>query len=407
MADDTNNENGLPPKLDLRKKVLTPPNAKPDEPASGADAAATPASPAVPAPAQGSTGEGNEPAPETMRIKIPATPEPQAATPSTPPTLKKPEDASQDTGKPEPPSTQPAPATDSKPAVGSAPASGSAPAAAGPRPLTRPTMGPKTIKLKKPVPLGIKRDTPDPTAPTGSKRATSKISLPASPEAQQAATKTAPQPIQIAKTTPAPAADTTEGASESEKRDTPAPATPPQSAPDPKRQTSRISLDSAYGSESKSAPKTIKLKRPTSNTAKVQGMGSPDAADAKHKTSGVELPSDSASDDDAPETQKKTIKVKRPSVRPSLHKSGSGGTGKGTTGGGGGTSPMFAPPQKAAAPVDSAHWFFILTGCAATIITGVLIYVQSAQAFGPNISLTELSYGAPEAELPWPGRITR
>jgi len=68
---------------------------------------------------------------------------------------------------------------------------------------------------------------------------------------------------------------------------------------------------------------------------------------------------------------------------------------------------MFTPPAKALAPVDHAHWFFIVTGCAATIITGVLVYVLTAQAFGPNISLTELSYGAPDMELPWPGRIAR
>jgi len=68
---------------------------------------------------------------------------------------------------------------------------------------------------------------------------------------------------------------------------------------------------------------------------------------------------------------------------------------------------MFAPPEKVLAQVDRAHWFFIVTGCAATIITGVLVYVLAAQVFGPNISLSELSYGAPDMELPWPGRIAR
>lgn len=402
MADDSNNENGLPPKLDLRKKVITPLNAKPEEPvtATGVDAAATPASPAEPSPVQGSTGAGTNAALETMRIKIPATPEPQPATPTAPPTLKKPEDVSQDTDKPEAPASPPAPAADGTPTAGSTPG------AAGPRPLVRPTMAPKTIKLKKPIPLGIKRDTPDPAAPAGSKRATSKISLPASPEAQQATASATPQPIRIAQTAPSPAAATEDAATESEKSETPAPVTPPQPAPDPKRQTSRISLDSVLGSESDSGPKTIKLKRPTGSSIKVQGMSSPDGSDAKHKTASVDLPTDSASDDDTPETQKKTIKVKRPSVRPSLRTGGSGGSGGSTTGGGG-AAPMFAPPSKAAAPVDSAHWFFILTSCAAIIITGVLIYVQCAQALGPNYSLTELSYGAPEAELPWPGRLTR
>ncbi len=175
----------------------------------------------------------------------------------------------------------------------------------------------------------------------------------------------------------------------------------PHPAPDPKRQTSRISLDSVLGSEGETGPKTIKLKRPASSTAKVQGLEFPEAGEPRSKTAAIDLTAESTGDD-TPETQKKTIKVKRPTARPSLKTSAAGGAG-------GGSSPtMFAPPAKKLA-ADSAHWTFIVAGCAATIIAGVLIYVLCAQAFGPNLSLTPLSYSGPDSttELPWPERIYR
>jgi hypothetical protein len=328
-----------------------------------------------------------------MRITLPDMPKtvrvPAAMSP-----LKQQESVSQPTGQPATDAGQP----------------GTTPTASGARPLMRPVMGPKTIKLKKPVPLGIKRDTPDPDAPAGTKRATSKISLPSDPEtAGEAAPLTPQPPIRIMQTAPTAAATDATVGGEGDTGNTAAasiPDAPPQPPPDPKRQTSRISLESALGSESDNGPKTIKLKRPGINNTsiRIQGLESRDTAAAPPPppppAAAAGLPTASPGDNAIPETQKKTIKVKRPAGRTALR------TGGSSTGSGSSSPAMFTPPTKAVA-ADSAHWFFILTGCAATIITGVLIYVLCAQALGPNISLTELSYGAPEAELPWPGRITR
>lgn len=373
MADDSNNDSALPPKLDLRRKIGTPPDQQAAEPSP-----AVPRPPAVSAPVPADL----ESSPSTVRITLPETREsgeretPKAAAPKMP----------KPTGTPVPTGPKPLQA-----ATGSAPS-------ADPRPTIRPVMAPKTIKLKKPVPLGIKRDTPDPTAAPGSKRATSKISLPASSDDMPATAPTGPKPITITKTAPADT-ETAEAGSDTATK----PTIIPQPAPDPKRQTSRISLDSALGNESASGPKTIKLKRPnTSGAIKVQGS-EPSSGSGSLTSGEITSPAGTAEPDETTNTQKKTIKVKRPSVRTSQRPSLAGGSTTASN-----SSPtMFTPPAKALAPVDHAHWFFIVTGCAATIITGVLVYVLTAQAFGPNISLTELSYGAPDMELPWPGRIAR
>ncbi len=393
MANDSNNENGLPPKLDLRKKVITPLTARPEFPASvrNTDAAGRLASPSMPSPmGSGTTASTGDASNNTMRITLPDAPEP-SANPTMPALIK-------------PPADSPVGASPETVSVEVEPAADSTPSASGPRPLMRPVMAPKTIKLKKPVPLGIKRDTPDPAAPFGSKRATSKISLPSDQDGAMTSTPVSLQPIRIAQTTPIQAV-TTQAAADASGNENIAPVLappPPQPAPDPKRQTSRISLDSALGSEGETGPKTIKLKRPVNSTAKIQGFDSSEVGESRSKTAAIDLTTES-SGDDTPDTQKKTIKVKRPSARPSLRTSESGGAG------GGSSATMFAPPAKSLAPADSAHWTFILAGCAATIITGVLIYVLCAQAFGPNLSLTPLSYSSPDSttELPWPERIYR
>jgi len=397
MADTANIENGLPPKLDLRKKIITPVNVKPafNPPASGQPVPAKPLPPA-PAPLSGDTAEASSDAfaKGTMRITLPEAPAP-AARPSLP-TLSKPEPADQ--------SGLPAVADGTDLPQNAVDSAARTP---GPRPLVRPVMVPKTIKLKKPVPLGIKRNEPDAAALPGSKRATSKISLPSDSDALEAATPTGTHPLRIPQTQPTPLAAPEDSAGESGNDVAPvlAEPPPPQPAPDPKRQTSRISLESVLGSEGESGPKTIKLKRPGTNTIKVQGLESADAADSRHKTAAIDLPAEST-DNESPETQKKTIKVKRPSMRPSMREPGPSGS-SGSAGSGGSPSMMFTPPTQALAASDSAHWTFIVSACAATLITCVLVYVLCAQVLGPNISLTALSYGVPDAELPWPGRITR
>lgn len=386
MADDTNSGNGLPPKLDLRKKIITPLTARPafTAPVPVADAAGGLASPSVPGPLSGGMAASGDTPRGTMRIMLPEVPEPSADRLDGIPT----------------------PSLSSE----AAPAGDSVPGAPGPRPLMRPVMAPKTIKLKKPVPLGIKRDTPDPAAPLGTKRATSKISLPSDTDGPTGSTTSGSQPARIVQPVPiaipaVPAVHLAEASGKAADTALAPAVPPPQPAPDPKRQTSRISLDSVLGNEGDTGPRTIKLKRPASNTIKVQGIESPDAGELRSKTAAIDL-STASPGDDTPETQKKTIKVKRPSARPSLRTAAAGGAGEAT---GGGSSPrMFVPPTRKLA-ADSAHWTFIVAGCAATIIAGVLIYVLCAQALGPNLSLTPLSYSGPDSttELPWPERIYR
>jgi hypothetical protein len=260
---------------------------------------------------------------------------------------------------------------------------------------------PKSIKLKPKPAVGIKRTGVDPNAPAGSKRSTSKISLTnansVAPVDMAAGT---PKTISI-KPSPATGDDTT-GTS------------------DVKRQTSRISLESALGADSNapaSGPKTIRLKRP----GKTPTVNTKGASDDKNlsKTAKLELP---AEESGVPDTQKKTIKVKRPSQRRvkktmSVKRGGGKPAAAGTEGqaaeaasGEGDAQPSIpiAPLQSLTPAVkpDKVHWTFIVSAVAATIMICVMIYVLCAQVLGPNISYTELSYGAPTVELPWPGRIS-
>ncbi len=179
---------------------------------------------------------------------------------------------------------------------------------------------------------------------------------------------------------------------------------------DPKRQTSRISLEAALGSNGdkvSTGPKTIRLKRP-SEAPTIKAKVAPESAgNALNKTARIELPD---ADSDVSATQKRTIKVKRPSQR----RSGKSVSVKR------GTSESAAAPAAASAAAgvpgtvgrpqrsaDSVHWTFITASVAAMLVCCVLIYVLCAQVLGPNISLTELAYAAPDAELPWPGRLPR
>lgn len=175
-----------------------------------------------------------------------------------------------------------------------------------------------------------------------------------------------------------------------------------------KRKTSRISLEAALASEpavsGSEGPKTIRLKRPSEAATVKVGQSSP----PKSETSPIpaEPPptlnktADIGGQMDVPEptvaTRKKTIRVKRPSRSPGVK-----------------TTPEImrtegagVPGVEEAAPVvDSPNWFFVVSSVAAILVAGVLIYLLTAQAFGPNVSLTRLSYGAPELNLAWPGKV--
>jgi hypothetical protein len=94
-------------------------------------------------------------------------------------------------------------------------------------------------------------------------------------------------------------------------------------------------------------------------------------------------------------TRKKTIKVKRPGV--------DGGEEEGTV-----SAVVVARPEQSAQSVDDVpHVTFGVLAVVASLIAIFLIYVLMAQAFGPNVSLTKLSYGWPECDLgvPWAGKI--
>jgi len=173
---------------------------------------------------------------------------------------------------------------------------------------------------------------------------------------------------------------------------------------DAKRRTSRISLESALGGtadEAAGGPKTIRLKRPSEPAAdKVSSPPAPDSKEAFSKTAPI---AEVASD--VPLTQKKTIKVKRPGQ-------GSGGPRSAPVvrrADGGDSDAETGVAAAAMAPAaqieDRAHWTFITLSVFSVIILIVTVYLFSAQAFGPNLSLTRLSYGAEGMELPWPGRL--
>jgi hypothetical protein len=186
---------------------------------------------------------------------------------------------------------------------------------------------------------------------------------------------------------------------------------------DIKRQTSRISLEAALGSgegSQASGPKTIRLKRPGKTPTVNVGDATDSGEKNLNKTAKLELPEE---DSNIPNTQKKTIKVKRPSRSRAKKKMSVKRAGDATEGN---AVEAAATPEGAAEPSipiaplqsltpaskpDSAHWTFIFSAVAATIIMCVLIYVLCAQALGPDYSYTQLSYGAPTVELPWPGRL--
>jgi hypothetical protein len=176
-----------------------------------------------------------------------------------------------------------------------------------------------------------------------------------------------------------------------------------------KRKTSRISLEAALAVQDEPAdaskPKTIRLKRPDEMpTVKVKtkpGLAKPEVTPPSASAPGDELSAtrelDVGEEEGSSPTRKKTIVVKRPQQRPSVR----GVTIKQ----GGAGQPEAVPGQVEAVATDQAHWMFHTCGIAAILAMGVLIYVLCAQVFGPDISLTQLSYGAKNTELPWPGRF--
>jgi len=181
-----------------------------------------------------------------------------------------------------------------------------------------------------------------------------------------------------------------------------------------KRKTSRISLEAALASApaaklAEETPKTIKLKKPgevstvkLATAPEVSAQEAPTiSADAKSKTAKLEDLPPVPEEAESP-TRRKTIKVKRgagPSpVVPIL-------VGGEEQAGAEPAHVIGGAPLQPIAMEDEPHWSFALMGVLGIIIAILIIWVLAAQAFGPDICLTKLSYGAPNLDLPWPGKI--
>lgn len=188
---------------------------------------------------------------------------------------------------------------------------------------------------------------------------------------------------------------------------------PPVSPESGKRKTSRISLESVLsgqpGSASQTAeitppeaddePRTIRIKRsverPSTKTANVSQVAAPIAPG---QTARLELPPDTpAVTPDGAGTQtptrKKTIKVRRPGMEGEEDAAPAA------------AATVARPERPTHRTEDVPHATFGVFAVLAMLVAGVLIYVLMAQTFGPNISLTTLSYGWPECDLGWPGKI--
>ncbi len=174
------------------------------------------------------------------------------------------------------------------------------------------------------------------------------------------------------------------------------------SAEDVKRQTSRISLESVLGerpageievSGSTSAPKTIRIKRPTQNQTIKPLSGAPDVSAAssgpadgsaaKSTTARLEL-TDEAQQAEGQQTQRKTIKIRR----------AEGGAKVGPR------SLSVARIEEAMASheaekmaEESVHVLFPIAAAVALLVLGFMVYILLAQAF-------------PNPSLGYPGRIT-
>lgn len=196
--------------------------------------------------------------------------------------------------------------------------------------------------------------------------------------------------------------------------------------------TSRISLESVLtlgekaAEESQAGPKTIRLKRPSEATT-ISVSSRPSGLEIKDESPGEEALSKTSRLEETLEetvtapTRRKTIRIKRPTKRPSLETKEETSTevteetpaGESVEA----ASPELVEVARPAAPgvparelvevaLDKPHPVFISAIAAAILIACIVIYILAAQAFGPNTSLTQLSYGAPDLDLGWPGKIS-
>lgn len=181
-----------------------------------------------------------------------------------------------------------------------------------------------------------------------------------------------------------------------------------------KRKTSRISLEAALALEAKDmekpaegAPKTIRLKRPSETTAgkvlqrpqvAIAGDKGVKADEKVDMSKTARLDELHVEKDGPTPTRRKTIRVKRPTKQPEV---------KGVSIARADTAerPESKQAEFAVAAEDEPSWIFPVITIAAILVVCVTIYVLVAQTFGPNVSLTRLSYGSPGLDLAWPRKI--
>ncbi len=347
MAESEQRNGGLPPKISLKPKTEGQAEGPPASAVPETVADRKPEQPVLPKPVTQLRAEATAGKPVVQPPKEPATPV-----------------------RPEPSKPTSDQADEAQPVAESeAPDNAAAPK----RPVLRPvgTSG-SSATIRRPVPIGIRRDAPNAASDPNAKKATSRITLPSSEKSTTGQIKT----IKIAPRSATAKIDT----------DAPSDQTVAVTA-DPKRQTSRISLESVLSGQGDD-PSTIKIKRsPDGPTLRTPAETSPDTPSAPTEETAQ------ASEEAKPESQKKTLKVKRPSVSTNAKNERTEGT-----------APMFTPPV-ATTPVreQAPHWIFSLTTLAAILVSAVLIYVLAAQALEPDL----VEQPQPEAGLPWPGRISQ
>jgi len=404
MADNGSETNGvpLPPKLDLKKDFLKAQMKPKDggqaaEPPKAAAAAASPQQAAQSAPAAPS---------------IPSAPKPPAAAPAA---------SSGIVIKP------PAPAQGSGPAAAAPtiqikkPAAGPAPA--GPAAVPRPAPAQQQVSS-----TTMRLEVPAQEAKPLNEAPTIVVSKPAGQSAAQAQVPGQPAgqpgvPASKSKTTRIPLEMATPGAGATPGKPTqdlktikikpvsgapvgklssPLVPGPGEKAADEKRKTSRISLEAALGasgvkgaapSGAGETPKTIKLKRPGEPPA--VDLAGPETAKALGRTTKLEeMP---AEEEGPTPTRRKTIKLKRPTDHPGAPVASVARAEE--------TAEAAAEeeaPSGAAAVFDA----IALVAAIMLIVSSLIVaYLFCAQAFGPNVSLTQLSYGAPGLDLGWPGKL--
>lgn len=175
----------------------------------------------------------------------------------------------------------------------------------------------------------------------------------------------------------------------------------PASVQAAKSKTSRISLDTALNNPeaepAASGPRTIRLKRPTemgkSGDASAEGKPAPSIT-TELTPPPADAPATVPVSDEAP-SQKKTIKVKRPTAaggpKISISK-GEASSAQPAAGGDGDLQSLSSFDQVSAAPVaDKVNPFFIVAAVIAILVTLNLAWIFSAQLFGPNAAVADFS----------------